>query len=637
MSAAPLSRRVLVPFLATACAVGLATLSPSGAGATPASRVAGSDRYATAAQLSRSQFPAGVPVAVVVTGADFPDALASGPAAAGQGGPVLLTERDTVPAATSEELTRLKPGRIIVAGGAGVVSNAVLTELDRFDTGGGVVRLSGPNRFDTAAAISAASFPAAAAVYIANGRGFADALAGAPAAHRDRSPLLLVETNSVPSATIDEIGRLGARRAVVLGGEGVVSNVVVERLRAAGLEVVRRSGGDRDGTSAAISAATFAPGVSVAYLVTGRSFADGLAAGPVAALKGAPVLLASPNCITRAVEDELNRLNPQQLVLVGGSGIVGPAVEDRSVCPHAGAPVRRPMVQALSTPAWNDDAPDPQIVRFNGAWWAYSTGTTWGNNLGVLTSGAPDTGWRTVTGQTFGSTALASVPGWQNPGTQWAPGVYQYAGRFVMFYAAQVRSSGRWCISVATADTPRGPFTDRTSGPVICQPDGSIDPQPFIDADGRAWLHWKNNDEFSNTVSKVWAVPLGLDGVTFVGNATEVLAKDSQRFPWQTTVDNPQMVLVDGVYYLFHTGGDYQGNESYTIGYATCAGPVGPCNTNPQPILSSYGSVVGTGGGNVVRGDDGRWWISYHAWTSGCTSYSCGGKRKLYVSPLTFP
>ena len=36
--------------------------------------------------------------------------------------------------------------------------------------------------------------------------------------------------------------------------------------------------------------------------------------------------------------------------------------------------------------AWNDAGPDPDIVRVGSTWYAYTTGTSWGNNIGVLTS-----------------------------------------------------------------------------------------------------------------------------------------------------------------------------------------------------------------------------------------------------------
>jgi beta-xylosidase len=294
-------------------------------------------------------------------------------------------------------------------------------------------------------------------------------------------------------------------------------------------------------------------------------------------------------------------------------------------------------VGPLGGPVFNDAAPDPDLVRFGATWYTYTTGTTWGNNLGVLTSSAPNSGWHTTTGKTYGSTALGSIPSWQVPGTQWAPGVYAWGGRYVMFFAAQQRSSGRWCLSVATSSAPAGPFVDRTSGPIICQLDlgGSIDPQPFVDADNHAWLLWKNNDGSSRAVSRVWSVALSADGTMPASGVREVLAKDTQRFPWQTTVDNPQMVLVDGVHYLFFSAGNWE-DASYKVGYAVCAGPVGPCTTAANPVLTSYGSVAGPAGGTVARDAAGNWWMAYHAWDASCTNDACGGKRKLYVAPLAF-
>jgi len=359
------------------------------------------------------------------------------------------------------------------------------------------------------------------------------------------------------------------------------------------------------------------------------------------------VLLVRPGCIPVAVGDELNRLGAGRIVILGGDRAVGDAVEDRARCPSPHNVPGDPKVHPTTAPAWDDDAPDPHVVRFGHRYYAYTTGTTWGNRIGVLVSDRPDGGWRTTTGRDWGSTALPSVPDWQVRDTQWAPAVYRFAGRYVMFYAAQNRASQEWCLSVAVATAPEGPFQDLTAntGPIVCQDHlgGTIDPHPFVDADGRPWLHFKNNDGIpgpgdDDAVSKVWAVRLSADGTRPVSGHIEVMAKDTTRYPWQTTLDNPQMVLRGGVHYLFHTGGDYIGNDTYAVGYAVCAGPVGPCQTHPHPILTTYGDVHSPGGGTVVRDAEGRWWMSYHAWPPGCYDYGppCHGLRRLYVAPLTW-
>jgi putative cell wall-binding protein len=173
-------------------------------------RKSGETRSDTAAALSRDFFsPAAVSRVYVATGANFPDSLAVGPIAAGTGSPVLLVSRDAIPSATKAELLRLAPAEAIVVGGPAAVSNAVVAELDAIV--GTVVRFAGANRFATAAAISQASYPADSArpAFIVTGTGFADALAIAPVAASLGAPVLLVTDDSIPSATADEVSRLG--------------------------------------------------------------------------------------------------------------------------------------------------------------------------------------------------------------------------------------------------------------------------------------------------------------------------------------------------------------------------------------------------------------------------------------------
>ena len=192
----------------------------------PEARLAGSDRYGTAAAISAATFQPGVKVAYVATGANFPDALA-GAAAAGDGdAPVLLVQSDAIPAATAAELVRLQPGRIVVLGGPSVVSGGVLNALKGYTTGS-VSRQSGSDRYGTAAAISAATFdPGVAVAYVATGANFPDALAGAAAAGSTGGPVLLVEQDAIPDATAAELARLKPGRIVVLGAGGVISDVV---------------------------------------------------------------------------------------------------------------------------------------------------------------------------------------------------------------------------------------------------------------------------------------------------------------------------------------------------------------------------------------------------------------------------
>jgi hypothetical protein len=97
------------------------------------------------------------PVVYVATGEDFPDALGAASAAAVQSGPVLLVQKDSIPAVTAAELSRLSPDVIYVAGGTAVVSDAVFNALKAY--AGSVVRVAGANRYSTAVEVSKSAFP----------------------------------------------------------------------------------------------------------------------------------------------------------------------------------------------------------------------------------------------------------------------------------------------------------------------------------------------------------------------------------------------------------------------------------------------------------------------------------------------
>ncbi len=291
------------------------------------SRLAGGDRYATAAAISRARFGAGASTVFVATGKDFPDALAGSPAAASARSPILLTDGRYLPGATATELDRLNPSRIVILGGTGTVSNAVASALTRY--AGSVVRWAGGNRFETAARISANSFGRGVPVaYVATSRKFPDALSGGAVAGRAGGPILLVEPTSIPSATASELSRLAPARIVVLGGTTVISDGVKAALdRYTTGSVTRLAGGDRFATSVQISRSAYgSAGSDAAFVATGTTFPDGLAGGPVAALVPGPLLLVSPTQLPSSTRGELQRLNPDKVYVLGGTGVVSPAV-----------------------------------------------------------------------------------------------------------------------------------------------------------------------------------------------------------------------------------------------------------------------------------------------------------------------
>jgi alkaline phosphatase D len=282
-------------------------------------RLAGPNRFATAAAISAATFEPGVLVAFVATGLEFPDALAGGVAAARSAGPVLLVTADAVPEETAAELERLDPGEIVVLGGERAVSAAVEAELAEL-TSASVRRIAGESRFATAAAVSAETFPdGAPAAYIATGGDFPDALAGVPAAVVAEGPILLVTDSAVPAETAAELRRLAPDAVVVLGGERAVSEAVRQELEAITGRTARRlAGATRFATALAVSRDAFGDGAAVVYAATGGAFPDALAGGAVAALASAPVLLVEPDDVPEGVLEEIGRLGATRVVVLGG-------------------------------------------------------------------------------------------------------------------------------------------------------------------------------------------------------------------------------------------------------------------------------------------------------------------------------
>ncbi len=325
--------RLIRPLLVLAIAIGaVAVASPArvdAAGMT-VQRFGGVDRYAPAAAVSANHFALGVPAVFVATGANFPDALAGGPAAARAGAPILLVTRTEIPAPTKTELTRLKPARIVVLGGAGVISDGVTTALAAYQTGGGVSRLGGADRYATAAAVSRATFATGTATaYVATGLAFPDALVGGAAAARAGSPVLLARAGALPGATEAELKRLAPARIIVLGGPSAIGDGVVAKLRtlATSGSVTRLSGVDRYATAVAVSAASFPAGVPALYVATGLSFPDALVAVPAAAQSGAALMLVPGSAsVPTAIRKEATRLKPGRLALLGGMAAINERV-----------------------------------------------------------------------------------------------------------------------------------------------------------------------------------------------------------------------------------------------------------------------------------------------------------------------
>lgn len=315
---------------ATSTAVG-----PVANGDVLTTRISGSDRYETAAEIAKKWDSASI--VFIANGLGFPDALSAGPAAAYLDAPLLLTAPNALSAAAKTQLLRLEPSQIVIVGGTGVVSAAVQDELEGLAFSPEVGRIGGVDRYETSRLLVDTVFPDGAidTAYLANGTNFPDALTASPAAAHFGGPVILVPgaAGSVDAATISLMDKLGVDTVKVAGGTGSISAAIVSQLNTkyGSSNVTRNGGADRYATAVAINGDEFTSAETV-YVATGTGFADALAGAALAGAERAPLFVSQPTCIPGAVLDAIEDLGAINVVLLGGTGVLSTGVADLTRC-----------------------------------------------------------------------------------------------------------------------------------------------------------------------------------------------------------------------------------------------------------------------------------------------------------------
>ncbi|WP_170219450.1 glycoside hydrolase family 43 protein [Nocardioides litoris] len=279
---------------------------------------------------------------------------------------------------------------------------------------------------------------------------------------------------------------------------------------------------------------------------------------------------------------------------------------------------------------------DPDVVRADGRWWAYATNTS-GRHVPTLVSDDLRT-WTAL-----GPDALPQVGPWVQGrgggGGLWAPGVERIGDGWTLAYSAQygvVGGQRHNCIGLARGTSPAGPFT-HLGDPLACAPSsrqGVIDPDLYLDAEGRPWMLWKYSGEYRKRPAGIFSRQLNADGTDWApGSQTfEILTFQGG---WEgDTIENPSMVTFRDVTYLFYSG-NYWTSADYATGYAICEGPAGPCGRpSPLPLLSTATTGhPGPGGATAIVTRDGRresLRLVYHAWEPG----RVGSLRRMRVAGL---
>ena len=187
----------------------------------------------------------------------------------------------------------------------------------------------GANRYETAAQLSQSSFNSANTVVISNGLAIADGLAATPVATHYKAPLLLVDKYQIKDSIKNEIKRLGAKNAIIVGGTTVVPKAIENQLFNLGISKITRLGG-ADRYETALEVAKYidqnlynVENITVAY---GLGEADALSIAPVSGRDKMPIILVKKDRVTGNVYNWLKSENIKNAYIIGGTSVVSDAV-----------------------------------------------------------------------------------------------------------------------------------------------------------------------------------------------------------------------------------------------------------------------------------------------------------------------
>jgi hypothetical protein len=238
----------------------------------------------------------------------------------------------------------------------------------------------------------------------------------------------------------------------------------------------------------------------------------------------------------------------------------------------------------IANPVLAGDYPDPSVTQVGNTYWATATSSNWGPTFPLLKS--TDLQHWNLVGHVF----PGERPAWADY-YFWAPEISHDAnGKTYVFYTAHQRG-GNLAVGVASADRPEGPYQDH--GPLVGQPDGSIDGFPMQDEKGQPYLIWKEDGNSQNKPTPIWAQRLSADRTKLVGDKTE----------------------------LFRNTAAWEGNLVEGPSVARAKNLLGPWEKyDRNPILTKNDTWTCPGHGTAVE-RNGHWYMLHHAYQTNSMQY----------------
>ncbi|WP_411679086.1 cell wall-binding repeat-containing protein [Clostridium thailandense] len=299
-------------------------------------RTSGLDRYATAAQVAKDNWPSGARNVILVTGEGYADAVSSSVLAKTLDAPILLTAGTSLNSDTQSALDALHPQYIYIIGGIGAIKQSIRDELR--NDGYNLVELKGDNRYETNAAVANKLLELgvkADNVMLVGGEGFSDALSIAPVAAAKGQILLLGSNDNESMKPILDFVKNNNSKVTVIG-----TNYIINEIMYKALDAVERVNGGADRFETNLNVLNrFKDDLNFDKLFAASAganarddgYADALVASSLAGKFTSPLVLLDKEKSSATV-DALNYIKEKvnkytALNIIGGTGVVSSSIE----------------------------------------------------------------------------------------------------------------------------------------------------------------------------------------------------------------------------------------------------------------------------------------------------------------------
>ncbi|MGC7869944.1 cell wall-binding repeat-containing protein [Desulfosporosinus sp. SYSU MS00001] len=284
-------------------------------------RLAGFDRYETAAQIAMSGWSQSN-YAILAFGGDYPDALSAAPLAKKFNAPILLTNTGSLTTVTKQTLLDLQVKNVVIIGGTAVISQAVESELQTM--GLETTRVYGIDRYATAIQVAQQVASNPSTLFVVTGEDYPDALSVGSIASIKQSPIILVPHDAIPDVVKNYISTLNISKTYIVGDSDIISDQVAQQFPNA----ERISGADKYARNIAVNQLFNTDFKSDSIcLATGEGFADALTGTAFCANLSEPIVLINTDSPATTRSYYQQRLtNASRVYVFGGTGIIPESV-----------------------------------------------------------------------------------------------------------------------------------------------------------------------------------------------------------------------------------------------------------------------------------------------------------------------